>query len=80
MSKKRIMAGIPEVAKPKKLSQVKDRDEKRWMIEDASRTLTRSIEIEREIEDMKTRDPELFAAAQAFLDQELSDIKKAKKI
>ena len=78
MPSTRIKTAFPEAAKPKKMAEVKDRDEKRWMIEDAARTLQRSVEIEREIAEMKERDPKLFAAAQALVDQQIADLKKAR--
>lgn len=72
-------AAFPDAFKPKKLSQIKDKDEKRFLVEDAARTLERSIEIQRELAEMKKNDPELFAAAQAVIDQRISDLKAAKK-
>lgn len=83
MSHRKIKMAFPESfpdeAKPRKLSEVKDKDSKRFMIEDAARTIKRSTEIEREIAQMKA-DPKLFKAAQALIDQELSDLKKAATI
>ena len=76
MSHAKIKAMFPEVMKPTKLSQIKDKDEKRWRIEDAVRTFERSIEIKREIEDIKA-DKELHAAVEAALKQKTSDLKKA---
>ncbi len=78
MSHTRIKKTFPEAFKPKKLSDVKDKDEKRFMIEDAARTLKRSVETQREVAEMKQRDPKLREAAQALLDQEIADLKKAK--
>ena len=78
MSKARIRTAFPTAMKPKKLSEVKDKDEKRWKIEDAARTLKRQGEIEREIADIKA-DPELFEAAKQVLSEELVDTKKALK-
>ena len=71
-------AAFPEAFKPKKLSDIKDKDEKRFRVEDAARTMKRAGEIKREIEDIKA-DPELFEAAKAILNQEMSDTKKAIK-
>lgn len=62
--------------KKKKLSQVKGSDEKRWMIEDAARTMKRLAEIKREIREIKADKP-LFEAARAVLRQEIADTKKA---
>lgn len=73
-----MLAAFPEAAKPKKLSQVKDKDGKRFMIQDASFTLERAAETHREVEDMKTRDPELFEAAKAVIDQKIADLAAAK--
>lgn len=70
---------IPVAAKKKKLSEEKDKDEKRWMIEDAARTLKRRAEINREIKEIKA-DPPLFKAARAILQQEVADIKGGLKI
>ena len=71
------MAGITEVGiKKKKFSQVKDKDEKRFMAQDAARTFKRSAEIKREIKEIKA-DKELLAAAKVILRQEIADTKKA---
>lgn len=73
------MAGITEVPtamKKKTLSQTRGSEEKRWMIEDAARTLKRLAEIKREIKEIKTDKP-LFAAAREVLKQEIADTKKA---
>lgn len=77
MSHRRKQTSFPEAFKPKKLSTVKDRDEKRFMVEDAAGTIKRSVEVEREIAEMKERDPDLFTAAKALIDQEIADLKKA---
>lgn len=69
------MAGITGI-NPKKFSQVKDRDEKRFMAEDAARTMKRLAEIKREIREIKADKP-LFAAAKTILKQEIADTKKA---
>lgn len=74
----RIKTAFPESVKPKKLATATDRDEKRFMIEDAARTIKRSVEVKREIAEMKERDPKLFTAAQALIDQEIADLTKAK--
>ena len=79
MSKRKINTMFPEVVKPRKLSQVKDKDEKRFMVENAARTMERSAEVKREIADMKQNGPELFTAAQAKIDQKVTDLKAAKK-
>lgn len=74
-----MMAGIPEaVIKKKKLSQVKDRDEKRYMIEDAVRAFKRLSETKREIREIKT-DKELLKAVRSTLQQEIVDTKTALK-
>lgn len=73
------MAGITEaidVPKKKKFSQVKDKDEKRFMAEDAAHTFKRFAEMKREIREIKA-DPELLKAAKAILRQEIADTKKA---
>lgn len=73
------MAGIAEVPtamKKKRLSQAKGSDEKRFMIEDAARTMKRFAEIKREIKEIKA-DKELFEAARGVLKQEIADTKKA---
>lgn len=72
MSKAKINAMFPEAMKPKKLSQIKDADEKRWKIEDAARTLKRLPEIEREIALIKEDGP-LHKAAKALLAVEVKD-------
>ncbi len=76
MSHARTKISFPDVMKPKKLSEIKDKDEKRWAIQDAARTLKRANEIKREIADIEA-DPELFAAAKQLLSEELEDTKKA---
>lgn len=78
MSHARTKIAFPKAMKPKKLSEIKDKDEKRFMVEDAARTLKRLGEIEREIVDIKA-DPELFAAAKGLLSEEIEDTKKALK-
>ena len=78
MSHARTKIAFPEAMKPKKLSEIKDKDEKRWAIESAARTLKRISEIKREIADIEA-DPELFAAAKQLLSEELEDTKKALK-
>ncbi len=77
-AKKKIT--FPEAFKPKKLSEIKDKDEKRFKIEDAERTLENAARVNREIEDMKKNDPELFKAAQALIDQKINDLNKVKTI
>jgi hypothetical protein len=77
------MAGITEMPttgiKRKKLSQIKDRNERRFFIEDAARTFKRFAEIKREIKEIKA-DAELLKAARAVLRQEITDTKKAMTI
>lgn len=73
------VTGIPEVPKKKKSSAVKDKDEKRWMIEDAARTMKRLAVLKREIKEIKA-DPPLFKAARELLQQEIADIKSGMKI
>lgn len=78
MSHAKTKVSFPEAFKPKKLKDIKDKDEQRWKIEDAARTLKRVNEIKREIADIEA-DPELFAAAKKLLSEELEDTKKALK-
>lgn len=78
MSKQRAMAVQTAAMEPKKLSQIKDKDEKRFRVEDAARTFERLAEIKREIKQIKA-DPELFKASQALLTQKIADMKDAKK-
>ncbi len=78
MSHGKLEAMFPGIMKPKKLSQIKDKDEKRFLIEDAARTFERSAKIKREIREIKT-DPELFKATLALLSQKVADLKSAKK-
>lgn len=80
MSKRKIDATFPEALQPKKLSQVKDKDDRRFMINDAFFKLERLAEVKREVNDMKEKDPELFTAAKAKLDQKIADLKAAKTI
>ena len=73
---------IPEATvgiKRKKLPQIKDKDERRYFIEDAARTFKRFAEMKREIREIKA-DKELLKAAQAVLRQEIADTKKAMTI
>lgn len=73
------MAGIMEAPtgiKKKRLSQARGSDEKRFMIEDAARTMKRFAEIKREIQEIKA-DKGLFEAAKGVLRQEIADTKKA---
>jgi hypothetical protein len=70
-------AVFPEAFKPKKLSEIKDKDEKRWKIEGAVSTLKRKSGVEREIAEIKMDKP-LFDAAQAMIDQEIADLAVAK--
>ena len=77
------MAGPMEMPitgiKKKKLSQIKDKDEKRFLIQDAAHTFKRFAEMKREIREIKA-DKELLKAAQAVLRQEIVDTKKAMTI
>ncbi len=78
MSHARTKIAFPEAMKPKKLSEIKDKDEKRWAIQGAAQTMKRANEIKREIADIKA-DPELFEAAKGLLSEEIEDTKKALK-
>ena len=78
MSHARTKIAFPAAMKPKKLSEIKDKDEKRFRVEDAARVLKRQGEVEREIADIKA-DPELFAAAKGLLSEEIKDTEKALK-
>jgi hypothetical protein len=68
MSKARTRAVTEAAMAPKKLSAIKNKNEKRFRIEDAARTFERFAEIKREIKQIKA-DPELFKASQALLTQ-----------
>ncbi|KKN73461.1 hypothetical protein LCGC14_0400360 [marine sediment metagenome] len=73
------MAGVEEMPiaiKKKRLSAIKGSEEKRFMIEDAARTMKRFAEIKREIREIKA-DKELLEAARTVLRQEITDTKKA---
>ncbi len=70
-------AAFPDAFKPKKLSEIKDKDEKRFRVEDAVRTIERLAEVEREVADIKA-DPGLFEAAKARIDQKIADLAAAK--
>jgi len=59
------------MATERKLSAIKDKDERRYAIEDAARTLKRFAGIK--------RDPELLKAARAYLKQEIADSQKVLK-
>lgn len=74
-----IATEAPVSVKKKKLSAIKDKDEKRYMIEDAARTMKRLAEVRREIREIKA-DKELYNAARALLQQEIADIKSGMKI
>ncbi len=76
MSHARTKIAFPAAFKPKKLSEIKDKDEQRFLVDDAVRTFRRFGEMEREISDIKA-DQELFKAAQARIAQEDADTKKA---
>lgn len=65
--------------KQKKLSQVKDVDEKRFMAEDAARTFERFAEVKRDIRNIKA-DKQLLAAVKTLLKQKIADTKKAMTI
>lgn len=73
-----MTATIAEMPKRKKYSIVKNSEEKKYMAEDAARTMKRLAEIKREIRDIKADKP-LFEAARAILKQEVADIKSAAK-
>lgn len=78
MSHRKIVAMTDAgIIAPKKLSQIKDKDERRFRIEDAARTFERFAEIKREIRLIKA-DKELFDAAKAVLNQKITDLKAAK--
>jgi hypothetical protein len=79
MSMARSTAVMEAATQPKKLSKIKDKEERRWAIEDAARTFERLAETKREIKRIKA-DPELFGAVQAFLAQKIADMKAAKKV
>ena len=68
-----------EAEKPKKLSQVKDKDQRRDMIESAAWTLERLADAQRDADNIKA-DPELFAAAKVKIDQKIADLATAKTI
>ena len=78
MSLKRSNVVMEAAMQPKKLSQIKDKDDKRFRIEDAARTFERFAEIKRDIKRIKA-DPELFEASQALVTQKIADMKAAKK-
>ena len=78
MSLAKSTAIMEAAIQPDKLSKIKDKQEKRFRIEDAARTFERFAEIKREIKQIKA-DPELFEASQALLTQKIADIKAAKK-
>ena len=56
----------------RKLSDVKDKDEKHWMIESAARTLQEMGRI--------SKDPELLTAAKKEVDKQISESEAAKKL
>ena len=76
LSTKRV--AFPEAFKPKKLSEIKDGDEKRMKVESATFTLERLADVQRDVDDIKA-DPELFEAAKAKIDQKIADLAVAKK-
>lgn len=78
MSNAKTRVSFPEAFKPKKLSQVKDKDERRHMVDSAAFTLERLADAERDVADIKA-DPELLTAAKAKIDQKIADLKTAKK-
>jgi len=79
MSQASKRVAFPDAFKPKKLSEIKDKDEKRFKVDEAFFTLKRSAEIAREVADIKA-DKELFAAATAKIDQEIADLASVKTI
>jgi hypothetical protein len=72
-----IATSIPGIKK-RNFSSIKDSDEKRFMAEDAARTMKRFAEVKREIKQIKADGP-LFTAARAILTQEAADIKQGMK-
>ena len=60
----------------KKLSKVKDKHERGYIIDDAARTFKRFAEIKREIKQIKAQ-PDLLKAVKELLRQEIADTKKA---
>lgn len=62
---------IPIMATERKLSAIKDKDERRYAIEDAARALKKFASIK--------RDKELLKAARAYLKQEIADSQKVLK-
>ena len=60
----------------KKLSKVKDKHERQYLIDDAARTFKRFAEIKREIKQIKAQ-PDLLKAVKELLRQEIADTKKA---
>ncbi len=78
MSHAKTKVSFPDAFKPKTLKETKDKDEQRFLVDDAVRTFRRFGEMKREIADIKA-DPELFNAAQARITQEDADTKRALK-
>lgn len=78
MSHARVRTAFPEAFKPKKLSAVKDKGERRFMVEDAARTFERLADVQADIKAIKT-DEELFEATKSFLSEKAADTKKALK-
>lgn len=64
------MKEVP-MATERKLSAIKDKQERQWAIEDAARTLKKFASIK--------RDKELLKAARAYLKQEIADSQKVLK-
>ena len=62
---------VPMATTEKKLSAIKDKDERRWAIEGAARALKKFASIK--------RDKELMKAARAYLKQEIADSQKVLK-
>jgi len=65
------MEGPVPMATEKKLSAIKDKDERRYAIEDAARALKNFASIK--------RDKDLLKAARAYLKQEIADSQKVLK-
>ncbi len=65
---------MPDSEKPKKLSKVKDKDERRFMISDAVQAFRTMSRVKREIKDIR-EDPELVKAAKEVLRKEIADRK-----
>ncbi|MCK5609116.1 hypothetical protein KAR91_44995 [Candidatus Pacearchaeota archaeon] len=76
LAKNRAIQAATAAVEPKKLSQIKDKDERRFRIEDAVGTMKNFARVKREVRTIK-QDKQLFEAAKAVLTQEMADTKKA---